>query len=299
MKSGIIIVLWLLCTGLFSAVTIKKAPSRYRETYVMESDTVLTGEITILHQGDAADFFITLSSGQSGDVNNRKAVNSGVYTLNYRFETTAGDIIQDLTVSPTYDHILTGSFPASSGKQTLKVSFYLVLPGGQFPAEGSFLDSVQITLYQGNLSSWILRESSLLTMEFISRKRTELSIVPSGMSFDSTRTTLSLDWGIIEDNESRGFDFIVRSNAMASVTLKSRNGGSLNSPGSGDNIFYTLTVRGSPVDLSSGQSVVIIPSLLPTSFTGEAFPVVITVGSMGMVTEGQYSDELTLSVIAR
>jgi len=128
----------------------------------------------------------------------------------------------------------------------------------------------------------------------------DLSLVPTGGSFNPAATVATMDFGILSMGEVRSTDLLVRSNASFAVSLQSQNGGKMTNNITGDTstVPYTLQFSSAPVALPAGTPTTVVASAPPTSAGGTRYPIQVTIGDFGMATAGAYQDNITITVTA-
>lgn len=257
--------------------------------------------------GATCEYFVTLSTGQSNNFNQRK-LSQMTKVLNYNAFTTASktNIFKALPTA-TQSEVISGSFPVVVGlTQTNTHQFFWTINRQQIVlAFGSPYADANLTL--SLFSGLLLLNPTLVatkTITFQARvdSSVDISLVESGRPFDIRETTQLVDFGTLEGGEQRGFDVVVRSNNGFSVTMQSQNRQLLvhrRSPTIASTVAYNVIFNGGSIDLSSGGPVQIIASTGTTPATGTAFPIEFTVGTLsGDETAGTYSDVINVEVTA-
>ncbi len=243
----------------------------------------------------ACDYFITFSEGSSGTFN--RTLLNGANVLNYQLYDQASqtNILKDLP-SATASEVISGNF---TGRGRQQLSFFLVIPAEQVVRPGTYTDTITLTAYEGDLTSYTQHRSRNVTISATVLEQIDLSLVNPGGSFNPLLTTRLIDFGILQTGEFSDFDLRVRSNIGYSVTLSSLNLGNMahTIPPDPSLIPYTFTANSANVDLS-GPAATVINTPLPTPPLGVPYPMRITVGTIGNVSAGNYQDNITITVIA-
>jgi hypothetical protein len=126
-----------------------------------------------------------------------------------------------------------------------------------------------------------------------------LSIADSGGSFDQSDTSETLDFDGLEDGEYKSFDIRVKGNTGYNISMTSDNESTLANTGSTQStVPYTIKVGGSTKDLSGGSSVVVGGSYFLMASTGDAYPVQVTIGTVGDADPGTYTDIISVEISA-
>ncbi|WP_455382921.1 spore coat protein U domain-containing protein [Salinispira pacifica] len=252
--------------------------------------------------GNSTNWFLTFSTGQSGTFTTRYAQSAAGGRVNYQLLDSASsrNVLKDLSVSPTAAEIIAGTNSAS-GFQTLTAGFTAAIPGGQLPNAGTYTDSVTMTIYAGTLTGTHTSNATqavgvTITVPAI----VNLSLVPTGGSFNPGATSAVMDFGLLGQGQTRSTDLLVRSNASYSVSLQSLNGGVMKNSIAGDTstVPYSLSFAGAPVALPAGSASTVVSSAAPTSAGGTRYPIQVTIGDFGMATAGAYQDSITITVTA-
>lgn len=127
----------------------------------------------------------------------------------------------------------------------------------------------------------------------------DISMVNRGGGFDINDTSQTLNFGLLQENETLGFDMIVRSNAGYSISLSSTNNGQLKHVSQNYFVPYGLKVNGVTKDLSSSSSTPVevanAPGLTPPS--GVVQQVDVQIGSVDNKLHGQYSDFIVVTAM--
>lgn len=274
-------------------------PQEYLQTVGFE----VRGEAT----GATCEYFVTLSTGQSGDFNQRK-LSEMTNRLNYNAYMDSGksNIFKALPTA-TQSEIIAGSFPVDIVMtQTNTHKFYWTAdPQQVIQAAGTpYTDgNLTLSLYSGLLFMNPTLEATK-TISFQARvdSSVDVALVESGKPFDIGETTQFIDFGTLESGEQRGFDVVVRSNNGYAVTMQSQNRQLLvhaRAPAIEDTVSYSVIFNGGGVDLSTGAPVQIIAGTGTTPATGTAFPIEFTVGTLsGNEPTGAYSDVINVEVTA-
>ncbi|MDE3016648.1 MAG: spore coat protein U domain-containing protein [Pseudomonadota bacterium] len=274
--------------------------------YIQTVNFRVQGEAT----GATCEYFVTLSSGQSGNFSQRK-LTQDVHTLNYNAYTNASksNILKDS--SGTASETITGSFPLPTGinlTQSADHNFvWTVDPLQAVPASATpYSDpALRLSLYSGLLTGIIaptLEDTKTITFQARADSSVDLSLVESGAPFDISDTVQVIDFNTLESGEQRGFDVVVRSNNGYRVTMQSENNQRMiheRAPAIADTIDYTITLNGAEIDLTSGAPTDAALSTGTTTATGVRLPIEFTIGNMtGAETGGIYSDVINVEVTA-
>lgn len=268
-------------------------------TYNPDLGLEITGSIEVFHTGDATDFFVTIGTGQSPVFDPRVLSNAGS-TLDYQVydDPVSRTIIKDLTTSPSDAEVLWGYAEENTGwlPKRVNVPFLLEIPAGQLLVSGTYSDSLTISLYSGTISSPTLESTATMTVTGPVANSLSLALVDPGASFPfSPRTDRVMDFGELIPGLQSSLDLLVEANCAFTVALESENNGFLanTAPADGSLIPYVLEFASTPVDFSGGGPVQVATS------PGFRYPVLVTIGDIGLATSGTYEDVVTITVTAQ
>ena len=273
-------------------------PGKYLQTVNFQVEAGATGA--------TCEYFIALSTGQSGDFNRRK-LSQVANLLNYNAYTDAGRTIFKGPPTAAQGEVISGSFPvAIAMTQINNHSFYWTIDPQQIvPAQRTYYSDVNLSLslYTGTLlTSPQLVASAAVTFQALVETSVDLSLVKSGAPFNINDTTQLVDFGILSSGEQRGMDVVVRSNNGYAVSMQSLNRQVMvhaQAPAVTDTVPYQVVLSGGGVDLSTGAPVQVISGTGTTPATGISFPIEITVGNLsGTEAAGTYSDIISVTVTA-
>ncbi len=271
-------------------------------TYDPGTGLVANQRLVVQHRGPESDYFVTISTGQSGTFANRELRDGSGNTLTYQlYQTTAlQDVIKDLSASPNQAEVLTGSAPEYTGflTEALDVSYVIYIPPGQTLSAGTYTDSLNLTLYSGAFGSGTQEDTGTLSVEGPVTATVSIVLVSPGdpwptYTFQETADQ-TMDFGELATGESLGYDLLVESNASFFIALASANAGVMAHTDAGDAsiVPYSLTFDGGLVDLSSGGDVIVGNS------PGFRYSIVVTINEYGAASQGSYEDVVTITVTA-
>lgn len=273
-------------------------PARYLQTVNFQVQAEATG-IT-------CQYFVALSTGQSGDFNRRRLVQSG-NVLNYNAYTDAGKTVLKAPPTAAQNELIAGSFPVAIAlTQTNSHSFFWTIdPQQVVPAQGThYTDpALSLELHTETLLGGTARVASApITFRALVESSVDLSLVASGAPFNINDTTQLVDFSVLSSGEQRGFDIVVRSNNGYSVTMQSVNRQAMlheRTPVVPDAVPYQVVLNGGAVDLSTGAPVQVLSGTGTTPAAGISFPIEFTVGNLaGTEAAGTYTDVINVTVTA-
>lgn len=300
-----------LCVGLKFAgvptvVTFSSASGGYgvydTEQYLQTVTFQVEGGAT----GITCEYFVALSTGQSGNFS-RRQLSQSANMLNYNAYTDAGKTLFKAPPTAAQGEVITGSFPVVIAlTQTNTHSFYWTIPPLQIvPAQRAYYmdKNLSLDLYAGTLlSSPQLIASSPITFQTHVDSSVDLSLVRSGSPFNINDTAQVLDFGTLASGEQREIDLVIRSNNGYSVSMQSLNKQLMvhaEAPAISDSIPYQIVLNGGGINLATGAPVQVISGTGTTPTTGIAFPIEFTIGNLsGAEAAGTYSDIISVTVTA-
>ena len=271
-------------------------------SYSFNSGTQQQLNLTVSKTGSAeCSFFITASKGLAIKDYNRK-LSKGTGSIAYQLYTSYpfNFILKDIPEAISSNDVLPGIFN-KAGNASMTLTYWGVLGNAAYQPWGNYQDIVTIKLYQGTVNgNYQLVTSQSMTFSYNEPKAIDLSLVPSGASFDPTQTSMLLNFGTLFQGESRGFDVVMMYNAGYQLSVASTGAGKMLNTASSKlaGVPYTLSVNGVPADLSGGLS---RPAIIASGggvspSTGAREPVSVTIGSTAQALAGTYGDVLFLVV---
>lgn len=260
--------------------------------------------VTVAHEGDATAWFVTVSRGNSSSFDPRELQRRFLFfftlSLDYNIFTPEDAIARDTSGPLSAANVVHGSFPASASVQTESDQFTVRIPAEQFVRQGTYTDEVEISLYQGSISSpetAVRVERRNLQISSVTSSVAEVGLVESGGSSSSVDRNFTMDFGPLNSGATRSADLLFRANSGYFLEAESANQGALlnvNRPG-GFTIPYEFRYNGTIYDLSSVET-------LDASFlsgTGISFvrrPISVEIGSFSNVPSGLYEDVITFTI---
>lgn len=165
---------------------------------------------------------------------------------------------------------------------------------------GYYGDLIPISFYSvRNNGTLIYQTTSYMYYQIVIPRYAELSLGEVGEGHDPNDTQHILDFGTIENNESKTARLSVKGNVGFGIYFASQNGGKLVNGQS--YIDYTVKVgSNSPLNLSNpGQSYYITQRNTGTSESGQHYPVEVQLQSLSTNAQtGNYDDVITITVNA-
>jgi hypothetical protein len=289
-----------------AALSITDAPVGIALPWSFDGGTEVFLDVQVSHSGDAADYFLTVSPGNSGSFEPRRMDNGrggGPFRaeLPYLVLTPAGSVAKDLTVALNADNVISGSFGADVDTRTASHRFDAALTGDTFQLEDNFSDSVEVSLYQGvytQPNSAVLRDQRTVNVSSTIPQVYEIRLVSPGAGADTYNGGFDLFLGDITNGATGEVDLLYRTNMRYRLEASSQNGGDLVSDG-GDRIGYTITVAGSTYRLNSTRRLIQSNDATGREFVRESMLVTVAAGDVTGKPPGYYTDIVTFDIIAR
>lgn len=252
--------------------------------------------------GGQCDFFITLSTGDSGGFSPRQ-MTGGSEVLTYNFydaPNVSANVLKDFPEAVTLSDVLDGQMTNNKNKETQTLLYHWSIDPQLVVGPTTYQDSaVTFSLYQGTIASPTLEDQLTVTVSAVVPQVVELSLVATGGAFDAADINETVDFGTLVESAQQSFDLLVRSNDGYQVSFQSAASSTLSKPAPNpDNVSYTVTVGGNPADLSSGAAVVVASASGVTPVNGDRFAVSFTVGTVSGHRTGSYDDNVTVTVSA-
>lgn len=281
----------------------------------ISQDSSVDLPITIAHQGDATDWFVTVSRGASATFDPREArirVKGTWYTTNYNVYTPEGQIARDLTGPVSSDEVLSGSFSASAGGQTQSSTFTVQIPAGQYVLAETYEDDLDVTLYRGSptdTANAVQVEQSVVTILPVTSEMVMVGIVPPGGAPGARTESYEMDFGELAPGSSRTADLILRANSLYQVEASSRHSGELFLyPDTGADttpdldatpIPYEFIYDGKSYNLQNTKRVEQVRGkVADPSFPFERRTIEVVIGDFADLPAGTYRDVISLTISA-
>lgn len=248
------------------------------------------------------NFFITVGYGGGGSFSNRRLVYaSNPWPVRITKDAAGTNYLKTLAQASNDNDIVTGVLPSINNNDTqVTVSFWAeLLDLYTSRPSGYYADSFVVTLYKGTLSSYTLEGTFTLTLGVNSFKIVDISIVPTGSSFNVTDTSEVLNFGQLSQGATRSADVILKYNAGFILKASSANNGQLKHSSLNSYVPYAITFAGAPVNLTNSATtpVTINQGSGTSPANGTIFNTVVTIGGLPSTQgSGNYSDTITLTV---
>lgn len=247
---------------------------------------------------NGCSWFITVDNGDAPSYSTRN-MDNGSYKIPMQIYSDSGHtkVLKHFPDITSSSDIITGSFGA--GNQNTDVTYYPEMGAVAYDRFGTYDDKFKIRVYQGTFDGANdLQSTKDSKFTYTMAKKIDLSLVDTGAPFNINDTVQPLSFGPLSTGLQRAMDVVLKYNAGYSVKFSSANNGKLKHQTLADTVNYTMTVSGNPISLtSSNASPVVVASGSGISpALGQRFAVVATIGNVGAVGAGTYSDTITVTV---
>lgn len=205
--------------------------------------------------------------------------------LVYRIEVQPGDGVTG-GLSPDLSTVR-----LTTARPHITIVWRLLVEQDSVIAAGEYGRIVQAMLRSPEAADSFSARSTLL-LRSIPRAQANFAGTSSG--FASGTSAQAIDLGTLTTGEQRTAMLQVRANTVAHLFVASANTGYLVGSDTGQaRIRYGLAIDGTPVDLTAPSSRTIAP---PLTIDGVALELRVTVGEVGGMPSGRYSDTITIDV---
>ena len=175
-------------------------------------------------------------------------------------------------------------------------TFFITVPAGQNVPGGSYSDSIQFVLYEGEWDdSEGVQESVVIDIYF------QVANVLSLNFGVNDSSDLDIDFGLVEENMSKQLYVRVVSNTRFDLIAQSQESQKLVHEGGNANmsLSYIFKYNNTQVDLSSGLPVTILDNESKRT-SGKDYPFSLQLpASIPLLSAGQYRDTIYMSVVAQ
>ncbi|QIG79045.1 hypothetical protein [Stakelama tenebrarum] len=182
------------------------------------------------------------------------------------------------------------------GEETL-LPLRLEIPGGQMFAAGAYRQLVHLRLVAlgGSGANDVATQSTMITA--IVPARAQINLAGSAGAFGGGDFGFAgLDFGELEQGESRTAFLQLRATRPVTLHIRSENGGNLRRVGGDDRLPYLLRIMGEEVRLDGATASVAADP--PRTMEGESYGIRVTIaGDPGALAAGEYRDIVTIEAV--
>lgn len=249
----------------------------------------------------ACDFFITFDYGQGSSFSSRGLRSGGnVWPFQIAKNAAGTQIIKRVGDISSTNDILTGTLTAGSNDRQVNVNYWAILDmSNPWLPRGDYEDNFTVTLYRGSpFGSYFFISSNSVRFRYQAGRRVDISLVPTGGTFNVSDTTETLNFGNLTTGATRSADAVIKYNGGYILRASSQNNGRLKHSTQNEYIDYSATFNSTIVNLNntSGNPVEIIRELGQSPASGKRIPIGVTIGNVTGKRGGQYADTITLTV---
>jgi hypothetical protein len=247
-------------------------------------------------------FFITFDYGLSANYASRSLKYWLIYTWPFNMYKDSGNtqVLKNIPQVNDYNDVLNGTLPDKGGNDAqISLPYWVTVDmSSPWRQQGTYSEWITATLYKGTLSNYQYISSVQIAFYLNAPKRADISVVPSGGSFNIADVTETLDFGALAVGTARSCDVIVKYNAGYILYASSQNNGRLKHETAASYIPYTISIGGTSVNLSSSASnpVQVKRELGSSPTSGKILPTTVTIGNYTQDQSGNFSDIITLTV---
>lgn len=277
---------------------------------VGNTNPTIPAEVSIIrtksNSSVCSNYFLAFTWGWSNNYNRRglNLLNGNVIYYNLYKNANSTNVLRGPNDITSNNDIFSGTI-AKNERETL--TYYFAL-SPQYtsspPRSGLYYDNIQVQAYSGtytNINNY--EDTGHLHIYINVAKFVSLSLVDSGGTYDGSKTSKTLDFGELSENEELSFDIRVVSNAGYNLLVSSTNNGVLkrvDGVGISSQISYDFYASNTKRILTSSSSypVTIASYSGITPAGGSQIPIRVVVKSVTDKDPGTYQDYITLSVIS-
>lgn len=247
-------------------------------------------------------FFITFDYGLSANFASRSLKYFLVYNWPFQLYKDSGNtqVLKNIPQVNDYNDVLNGTLPDKGGSDAqLSIPYWITADmSSPWRQQGTYSEWITATLYKGTLSNYEFVRSVVIAFYLNAPKRADISVVPSGGSFNIADISETLDFGNLATGTTRSCDVIVKYNAGYILYASSQNNGRLKHETESSYIPYTISFAGTAVNLgnSANTPVQVRRELGSSPASGKIIPTSVTIGNYSQDQSGNFSDIITLTV---
>ncbi|WP_413291939.1 hypothetical protein ACLSU7_10970 [Bdellovibrio sp. HCB185ZH] len=247
-------------------------------------------------------FFITFDYGLSANFASRSLKYFLVYNWPFQLYKDSGNtqVLKNIPQVNDYNDVLNGTLPDKGGSDAqLSIPYWITADmSSPWRQQGTYSEWITATLYKGTLSNYEFVRSVVIAFYLNAPKRADISVVPSGGSFNIADISETLDFGNLATGTTRSCDVIVKYNAGYILYASSQNNGRLKHETESSYIPYTISFAGTAVNLGNSAStpVQVRRELGSSPASGKIIPTSVTIGNYSQDQSGNFSDIITLTV---
>lgn len=265
----------------------------------------------------ACPMWVGFTKGGGASAATRRAV-VGANQLTYQLykEASLTNILKDSSDAAigSVNEVISDTIPAGINAQVTYLYYFNVPVASSIAPTivraGVYTDSFTLNVYEG--ADPLVPAPTPVTSAAVAVSVTvpeilKTAMVPTGGGFEEASPGRSIDFGVLQPGQARGFDFRVRTNAGFDVTFSSANNGKFKPPANpaSPGVSYQFYANGVLLDLSNSAAVPVrglggpVVGDFTTGMQGAGYPIRIVVGSFAAATVvgGDVEDTITVTTI--
>jgi hypothetical protein len=270
-----------------------------------ENDLPLAFTVTRTATSGTCNFFFVMTNDGASSYSTRILSAGGGNTIPIQFYKASGHVASNAIGSntPSLSNVYSGSLSGTS--TSVNMSYYAYVDTSISVPIGNYGGLFDLRLYSWN-------GSNLNSAQFITDKKNisfkyrvdtsiSLSLVNTGSLYNAGDVDQTLDFGSLTSGESLGFDLWLVYSSGYRLSLTSTNAGNLKNTGvaSSNLVPYTLSFDNVAVALNSTETFVKSAAAgVASPSGGTKVQVLATIGNIGTVYSGTYSDTVTFKIYA-
>ncbi len=252
------------------------------------------------------NYFLAFTKGWAGNYNRRaqNLSNGDLLYYNLYKNSNGTGVLKEPNDITSVNEVFFGTIEKKEERDHTYYFIMAPISASSPPRSGSYIDVIQVQAYSGTYTNINSYEGYRDLYVYLNvAKFVSLSLVDTGGAYDAGSVSKTLDFGVMDENETLGFDVRIVSNAGYILKASSNNNGLLKRVGStgiGSEISYTFYANNSIKSLSSssGTPVTLASGTGRTASGGALVPIKVVIGNVATKDAGTYQDYLTLSVIS-
>ncbi|QDK43835.1 hypothetical protein DOM22_00985 [Bdellovibrio sp. ZAP7] len=304
MKTALSLFLTLFSTAAFADDCMNMQLQAQQTAFDLTTNPNISSNLIVKADTRAkgCSFFITFDYGLSANYASRSLKYFLVNTWPLQLYKDSGNtqVLKNIPQVNDYNDVLNGALPDKGGNDAQISIPYWISADTSSPwrQQGTYSEWITATLYKGTLSNYEFVRSVVIAFYLNAPKRADISVVPSGGSFNIADISETLDFGNLATGTTRSCDVIVKYNAGYILYASSQNNGRLKHETASSYIPYTISFAGTTVNLgnSSSSPVQVKRELGSSPASGKIIPTSVTIGNYTQDQSGNFSDIITLTV---
>lgn len=248
------------------------------------------------------DYFVVVDNNGGATYNDRYLTHGpDLLAMQIYKEAANSNVLRSVNEASTVAHVFSDKLTGSNSKTHI---YYPKLGSTNVPVgpyTGSFTYAVYKWTTVGDFSTKTYMDQKSVNYKYTSENNISLSLVDTGSPYNAADISQTLDFGSLTSNEFLGFDLVLQYTSGYKLSMSSVNAGKIKNANtaytSNNTIDYTLALNSAPVTLTSVSTEVAAGTGTAPS-GGTRLPVLVTIGTVGGVYPGTYSDTVSIKIAA-